>query len=79
MKILKKGDSGIDAEISVVIALLVQTDRNLAQDAIDEAKLFAGDKKVDKEIAKAEKEMDKAQDALDKGKPDEAIKHFKEA
>jgi len=79
MKILKKGDSGIDTEISDVIALLVDVDRMLARDAITEAESFAGDKKVDKEIKKANKEMDKAQKQLDKNKPDKAIDKFKKA
>jgi len=79
MKILKKGDSGIDSDISAVIDLLVEIDRQLAQNAIDDAKTFAGDKKVDKEIEKAEKEMGKAQKELDKEKFDKAIEKYKKA
>ena len=87
MKILKKGNSGIDAEISDVIALLVDIGRMLAQDAIAEAqKLLDADSlddkktdKVQKEIDKANKEMSKAQEELDKGKPDKAIDKYKKA
>ena len=88
MKILKKGGSGIDTEISVVIAILVDIDRMLAQEAINEAQtlLDEGDlddkktKKVQKEIDKANKEMGKAQKELEeKGKPDKAIDKFKKA
>jgi len=79
LKIIKKGDSGIEGEIMFVIDILVDIDRMLAQDAITKAESFPGDKKVDKEIAKAEKEMGKAQKELDKGKPDKAIDKFKKA
>ena len=79
MKIVKKGDSGIDTEISDVIALLVDVDRELAQNAINEAKTFAGDKKVDKEIEKAEKELVKGDKEASKGKFDKAIDKYKKA
>jgi len=75
MKILKKGDSGIDTEISDVIAILVDIDRELAQDAINEAKSL-GD---GKEIGKAEKELAKGDKEAAKGKFDKAIDKYKKA
>ena len=74
---IQKDDSTTD--VSGVIDALVAVDENLAQDAIDAADAFAGDSKVDKEIAKANEEMDKAQEKLAEGKPDKAIDHFKKA
>lgn len=74
---IQKDDPEID--VSLVIAALVDVDRNIAQNAIDAATAFAGDKKVDEELDKANEEMDKAQDELDDGKPDKAIDHFKKA
>ena len=74
---IQKDDSTTD--VSDVIDALVDVDENLAQDAIDAAGAFAGDSKVDKEIAKANEEMDKSQEKFDEGKPDKAIDHFKKA
>jgi len=79
MKIVKKGDSGIDTEISAIITILVDVDRELAQDAIKEAKIFEGEKKVDKEIEKAEKELAKGDKEASKGKFDKAIDKYKKA
>ena len=78
MKIVKKGDSGIDTEILDVIALLVDIDRELALDAINQAKTLE-DKKADKEIDKAEKELAKGDKEASKGKPDKAIDKYKKA
>jgi len=79
MKIVKKGGSGIDTEISDVIVILVDIDRELVQDAINDAKVFEGDKKVDKEIEKAEKELAKGDKEASKGKFDKAIDKYKKA
>ena len=76
LKILKKGDSGIEPEISIVIDLLVAIDLKLATDALAEAEKFEGDK-AEKEIEKAKKEFAKAAEELAKGKPDKAIDHYK--
>lgn len=76
LKILKKGDSGIEPEISIVIDLLVAIDLKLATDALAEAEKFGGDK-AEKEIEKAKKEFAKAAEELAKGKPDKAIDHYK--
>jgi len=75
MKILKKGDSGIDTEISDVIAILVDIDRELAQDAINEAKSLGDSKEIDK----AEKELAKGDKEAAKGKFDKAIDKYKKA
>jgi len=75
MKIVKKGDSGIDTEILDVIALLVDIDRELALDAINEAKSFG----ENKETEKAEKELTKGDKEAAKGKPDKAIDKYKKA
>ncbi|WP_179363192.1 SdrD B-like domain-containing protein [Nitrosopumilus oxyclinae] len=72
-----KSDSSID--VSGIIATLVEVDAQLAQNAINEAGVFAGDKKVDKELDKANKEMDKALEQLNKDKPDKAIDQYKKA
>ncbi|RDJ32658.1 MAG: VWA domain-containing protein [Crenarchaeota archaeon] len=74
---IQKDDPTTD--VSGIISALVDVDRQLAQDAINAATSFAGDKKVDKELEKANDEMDKAQEELDDGKPDKAIDHFKKA
>ncbi|AJW70265.1 HYR domain-containing protein [Nitrosopumilus adriaticus] len=76
LKIQKDDDS---TDVSQVIKALVDVDRELAQDAIDAATVFAGDKKVDKELEKANDEMKKAQEELDDDKPDKAIDKFKKA
>jgi len=79
LKIIKK-DKEIDSVISVitrVIDELVRIDSELANNALEDAQAFAGEKKADKEIAKAEKELEKALKELDKGKPDKAIDKYK--
>ena len=67
------------ASVYKIINYLVEVARSKAQTALDEAKQFAGDSKVDREIEKAEKELQKAEDELDKGKLDKAIDHYKKA
>ena len=88
MKILKKGGSGIDTEISEQIAILVGIDRMLADDAIKEAQKLLDDNGLDaKKAEKVQKEIDKAKKDLEKGdkefiekdKPDKAIEKFKKA
>ncbi|WP_371503994.1 choice-of-anchor C family protein [Nitrosopumilus adriaticus] len=76
LKIQKYNDS---VDVSGVIDVLVNVDKQLAQDAINAATIFAGDDKVDKELEKAADEMNKAQEELDDDKPDKAIDKFKKA
>jgi len=88
MKILKKGGSGIDTEISEQIAILVGIDRMLADDAIKKAQTLLDDSglddkkkdKVQKEIDKAKKDLEKGdKEFIEKDKPDKAIEKFKKA
>ena len=67
------------ADVSGIIATLVESDRLLAQYEIDAIPTDSGLKKVDKQLAKANKEMTKAQKNIEKNKPDKAIDHFKKA
>ena len=63
-------------DVSGPIADIVEIDRGMAQDAIDDVTANGGDPK---EIAKANEEMGKAQTELDNGKPDKAIEHYRKA
>jgi hypothetical protein len=81
LKIIKKDkeSDSFNAEISGVIDQLVRIDSELANNAFIDAQVFAGEKKADKEIAKADKALKKAADELAKGNPDKAIDKFKKA
>jgi len=80
MKILKRGDPEIDdAAIEDIIDRLVEIDRRLAQNAIDDATAFAGSKKVDKELEKANGEITEAGEEVDEEDFDKAIHHFEKA
>ncbi|MFQ5637735.1 MAG: hypothetical protein ACE5IR_07030 [bacterium] len=75
--LLKASKKGV--AVSDFIDNLVEASRQVAQNAIDEAKQFAGAPDVDKELAKAAKNMAGTQKKLDKGKPDKATSKFKSA
>jgi len=68
-----------------VIEKLVEADKKLANTIYDEAKAYAGDPKVDKELEKCDKEFEKAQKELEHLKKDgtldpkydKAIDHYK--
>jgi len=78
-KAIKQLSKITSIDVSDFILSLVESDRTLAQSAIDSVPDDAGIKKVDKKIAKAIKEMGNAQKDLDKNKTDKAIDHFKKA
>lgn len=73
-ELLKDAKSGVArAKVQGWIAALVAVDKALAETAVDEATLSA------KQAAAVDKELGKAAAALAKGKPAEAIEHFKHA
>ena len=76
-ELLKDRKSGVaDASLQSWIDTLVTIDRALAQIAIDEAVAEGGNAR---QVAEANKEMARAADRLAKGKPAEAIEHYKHA
>ena len=81
LKIIKKDHESnlFNTLVSGVIDDLVRIDSELANNAVEDAKAFAGEKKADKEIVKAEKELVKATEDIAKDKPDKAIDHYKKA
>ncbi|MCV0401974.1 MAG: DUF5089 domain-containing protein [Nitrosopumilus sp.] len=85
-KLIKKADIPLQNSILDVVNILLDVDRALAENAITEASIFAGDKKVDKELEKShrelgkvQKELDKAQEEIDNGKPDKALDKYGKA
>ena len=80
-KIVKKDKETPEfiTEISSVLLSLVVADGKLTTIALDDAQIFAGDSKADKEIEKAEKEIAKAEKDIGKEKFEKAIKHYEKA
>ena len=76
LKIQKKDPS---VDVSEIIDAIVEVDRQLAENAIDQANAFAGEKKADKHIEKASEAMDKAIEKLNDDKPNKAIDQYKKA
>lgn len=76
-QLLRDRKSGVaDASLQSWINTLVTIDRALAQIAIDEATAAGGN---DKRVAEANREMARAADRLAKGRPANAIEHYKHA
>ena len=78
MKIIKKGNSGIDSELTDIILLLVGIDRDLALNAINLVSDEVQDKDK-KQLVKAEKALEKGDKQTSKGKYDKAIDKYKKA
>ncbi|MBA4718338.1 MAG: hypothetical protein HRO68_04320 [Nitrosopumilus sp.] len=78
MKIIKKGNSGIDSELTDIILLLVGIDRDLALNAINLVSDEVQDKDK-KQLDKAEKALEKGDKQTSKGKYDKAIDKYKKA
>jgi len=67
------------ANVAGLIDDLVNAAKQFAQDAIDEAKKFAGEEEVDDEIEEAEEDFAHALQHVAKGEFDNAVKRFRKA
>jgi parallel beta-helix repeat protein len=76
----KKVPASVKADCQKVIDKLVDSAKLLTENALLEAKAFAGfSNKVDQEISKAESELTKAENEITKGNPDLAVDHYKKS